>query len=350
VNISGVLILSLILLIIGLIFVYTYRQNINLTDLLNYFEDNLSSQEEKLKEEIYFQKARSRTIYEKAGRYGVIFLLSSVYLFAGAAKLAEDTARWGAGREVFTSILSLSTLAYFLLIVCLSILAASSVVIYFYFRPNSEYDSNEPGLEEVKSFTGKSGLVASLFIPLLIVFLVISLSAPALSYSIFLVSAVLLFVVILISSLYYLMIRNSEMRYSLTILFLIVVLFLSVVGVNVASFDSATKLQFDMLAEKYDAYKQKVLSESGEAVATVSGEDIYNGRCIACHKFDQKVVGPPYNEVLSKYVDNRAGLIKFILNPVKVNPDYPPMPSQGLKPNEAEAVADYIMSVYNQNQ
>ncbi len=350
VNISGVLILSLFFLSLGLFFVYTYRQNINLTDLLNQFEDSLSPEDQKLKDEILSQKARSRTIFEKAGKYAVILLLVAIYLFAGASKLAEDTARWGVGKEVFSSVLSLSTLAYFLLIVCLSILAASSVVMYFYFRPNSEYSGDKSNLDDIKDFASRSGLIVSLFVPVLIVFLITSLSQPALSYSVFLIAAILLFVVILISSLYYLMIKNSEVQYSLSILFLMVVLFLSVVGVNVASFDSATKLQFNQLAEKYNAYKQQVLIESGAAAVTISGEDIYNGRCIACHKFDQKLVGPPYNEVLPKYVDDRAGLIRFILNPVKVNPEYPAMPNQGLKPNEAEVIADYILNMYNQNQ
>jgi hypothetical protein len=31
---------------------------------------------------------------------------------------------------------------------------------------------------------------------------------------------------------------------------------------------------------------------------------------------------------------------------VKVNPEYTAMPNQGLKPKEAEAVADYIIKIY----
>lgn len=143
------------------------------------------------------------------------------------------------------------------------------------------------------------------------------------------------------------MLKNSTTQYSLSILFLIIVLFMSVVGVNIAAFDTVTQLQFNRLAKNYDVYHQQLLIESGVAVVTVSGEDIYNGRCIACHKFDKKLVGPPYNEVLPKYAEDRAGLIKFVLRPVKVNPDYPSMPNQGLKPKEAEAIADYILSIYS---
>jgi cytochrome c len=39
-------------------------------------------------------------------------------------------------------------------------------------------------------------------------------------------------------------------------------------------------------------------------------------------------------------------LVKFILNPVKMNPAFPAMPNQGLNPKEAQAVADYLLEKY----
>lgn len=350
VNISGIFLLALISITVGLILVYAYKQNINLSQLLNNIEDDSSVKDDRLKNEIHSQNAESKRIYEKAGKFGVIFLLIAAYLFAGATKLAEDTARWSAGKEVFTSIFSIGTLAYFVLIVCLSVLAASSVVLYFYFRPNNEYAGDETNLSAIKDFASRNGLITSLLIPILISFIVISFGVSALSYSIFLLVVVVFMLIILISSLFYLMMKNSSTQYSLTILFLIIILFMSIVGVNIAAFDTATQLQFNQLAKKYDVYHQQILIESGAAVVTVSGKDIYNGRCIACHKFDTKLVGPPYNEVLPKYAEDRTSLIKFVLNPVKVNPDYPPMPNQGLKPNEAEAIADYILSMYKSTE
>ena len=34
---------------------------------------------------------------------------------------------------------------------------------------------------------------------------------------------------------------------------------------------------------------------------------------------------------------------------MKKNPDYPAMPNQGLKPKEAEAIADYLMITYKKS-
>ncbi|MDP2037365.1 MAG: cytochrome c, partial [Ignavibacteria bacterium] len=103
--------------------------------------------------------------------------------------------------------------------------------------------------------------------------------------------------------------------------------------------------QFAILAANYTDYEANLKADLGIGPA-ISGADIYNGRCIACHNFEKKVVGPPYNETLPKYVGKKADLVKFILSPVKINPAYPAMPNQGLKPREAEAIADYILATY----
>ena len=78
--------------------------------------------------------------------------------------------------------------------------------------------------------------------------------------------------------------------------------------------------------------------------------ELYNNKCNACHQFDQRIVGPPYIDVLPKYAGDREGLKQFILNPVKVDPDYPAMPNQGLKPHEAESAALYLLQRYEELQ
>jgi len=66
-------------------------------------------------------------------------------------------------------------------------------------------------------------------------------------------------------------------------------------------------------------------------------------KCVACHKFDTKVVGPPYKETVPKYNGDVQQLAEYIYNPVKKDPAYPPMPNQGLKKKEAVAVAQYLL-------
>lgn len=107
--------------------------------------------------------------------------------------------------------------------------------------------------------------------------------------------------------------------------------------------------KFVKVSQDYAKWEEELKSKLNIKTVVINGKDIFDAKCSACHRFDSKLVGPPYNEVLSKYVNDKSGLVKFILNPVKVNPEYPPMPAQGLIPTEAEAVADYILKIYQEN-
>lgn len=75
-----------------------------------------------------------------------------------------------------------------------------------------------------------------------------------------------------------------------------------------------------------------------------AGEQLFNRVCSSCHAFDREIVGPSYNAVLGKYVDDLEGLAQFIHQPARVNTDYPAMPNQGLRRVEARAVAEYLLT------
>ncbi len=75
----------------------------------------------------------------------------------------------------------------------------------------------------------------------------------------------------------------------------------------------------------------------------VEGKTVFDDFCSSCHSFEQKLVGPPFKEVLPKYKGDLKKLKSFIKNPYKVNPDYPPMPNLGLKEKEIDAVIEYLM-------
>jgi cytochrome c551/c552 len=73
------------------------------------------------------------------------------------------------------------------------------------------------------------------------------------------------------------------------------------------------------------------------------GKAVFESVCSVCHRFDTRLVGPPFNEVVPKYEGNVEGLKGFIRNPVKVNPAYPAMPKHALKEEEIDAVARYLL-------
>jgi len=142
------------------------------------------------------------------------------------------------------------------------------------------------------------------------------------------------------------MLKNNKLESVNSALFIVIIVVLLSVVQNTSAFSVSTNKEVINISEKYLVYQDEFKQSMGIVTAVVSGEDIYKGKCIACHAFDKKIVGPPYNEVLKKYEGKVDDLAKFILNPVKVNPDYPAMPNQGVKPSEAKAVAEYILSTY----
>jgi len=64
--------------------------------------------------------------------------------------------------------------------------------------------------------------------------------------------------------------------------------------------------------------RREDLMAASIVVDVALGEKVFTERCTACHQFDRKVVGPPYNEVLPKYKDRLGDLEAFIRKPVKV--------------------------------
>ena len=98
-----------------------------------------------------------------------------------------------------------------------------------------------------------------------------------------------------------------------------------------------------------DADREALLASSIEP-DSILGETVYTKQCNACHRFDQKLVGPPYNEVLPKYLNDPEELANFIRKPEKVNPDYPPMPQLGLTEKEIRSVAAYLIQKFQESQ
>jgi cytochrome c len=241
----------------------------------------------------------------------------------------------------------LNTLTFFLQFINISFLITSIIFLFKYFRNNSEVKiSNEGYKQFIKKFSLKSIALFSVILPIVIVLNSFSKPTVALSFSFFGVTVIVLLLLLLVSSLGYLMLKEDSVKYVNAVVFIFVLSYSLLVVREQYTFDTATKSHFAFLSNEYDTYEMKLKQEAGLVKVSISGEEIYNGKCIACHQFDRRVVGPAHNDVLPKYEGKKDALVKFILNPVKVNPEYPAMPNQGLKPNEAEAVADYMLTHY----
>ena len=76
------------------------------------------------------------------------------------------------------------------------------------------------------------------------------------------------------------------------------------------------------------------------------GTAIFNQYCAACHKPNEKLVGPPVTEMASIYKNDETGLKKWIKEPGKKRPDYPQMPGfPQLSDDDLKELSKYILSI-----
>lgn len=82
-----------------------------------------------------------------------------------------------------------------------------------------------------------------------------------------------------------------------------------------------------------------------------TGEEIFNMKCTACHKMDQRYVGPPLGDILTRR--KPEFVMNMILNTSEMIQKHPvvkellaqymtPMPNQNLTEADARAVLEYL--------
>lgn len=186
-------------------------------------------------------------------------------------------------------------------------------------------------------------MIGLLTLPLVVLFNIAAVPDAALSGTIYSLTGFVIILFFLAAHCiygYYKSLHSGSITAGFSLFLFATVLLITSDNVAVSTAISSNAL---LQASTHEKVMEELTSKLGVASVTQSGEDIYNGRCFACHLFDRKKVGPPYFETIPKYKGRKAELVSFILNPVKVNPGYPPMPNQGLRPAEADSVASYIL-------
>ncbi len=344
---------AFVFFLIALLFIYTYKYAFHLKDIFNFVstEKIQSEADESTEEEFEKYSSAANRIFKKFAGWGLLFLLIADYKLISSIQLSLNPGLWEPNPGFWSVLFSIPALVNFFNFLIVSLALTSIIVLYVYFRPNSIYKrNNDEYLSFVKQFALKSSLLFSLFVPVVIVLNILVLPTVALTNAVFLISLIAIILVLITGNYLYIMMKEGHLKYVPAATYVFILVIALIIFKNEYAFESATKKHFVVLATNYEEYSQKLKAELGGKEKTVSGEEIYKTRCMACHRFETKLVGPPHLKVLPKYEGKEDKLIKFILNPVKVDPAYPSMPNQGLKPNEAKAVADYMLKVYEEKK
>ncbi len=340
------LFLAFLLISVGLISVYVYRISFALKIVFDSVETKQT--DDFSREDLSSYNAKTSKTADNSVRFALILLFIGMWVFTGALTSVVFYNSWKSA-SFFETIFSSQVILNFLTWLCLSFAFTGVTLLFlFLFWKKEDLILTEDYKNFVIEVSSKYSLYFSLPVPILLLFNIHLLPDTHLSGSMFLYSAFSLIFLFIALNFIYLLYYKKQYKYSPYLFFIFLFSILSLIIKDQVTINYATKYHSVALSTEYD----KILAELrgvGKS-EVINAAELYTVRCGACHKFDQKLVGPAHFDVLPKYIGKEAQLVAFIRNPVKIDPAYPPMPNPGLKPAEAEAVAKYLLEEYERQK
>lgn len=335
----SLLFLTLILYIVSFLFLYNYKSTFHIETII----DAARKKGNELPDEVEEFDKKLKASNSRYGTYGIYAILTASFLFVGSTTIASDPASWSSVDNILKLLISGSIWINYLYFLSASFAFTGGAVLYFFFVWQGGINREDKELsKKAQSLAVSSALIGSVMLPVFLFFKILLMPGASLSASVFVYAGFTMAAVLLVCNFLYFIYKNSDVRYSGIVFFLMFALITFSVVKDQLAFKNAIKdhlLVVTAKAEELEKEKSSLIVQ----VSGADGEKIYNEKCIACHKFDVKLVGPPYQETIPKYNGDIKKLAQFIYNPQKIDPSYPPMPNQGLKLKEAEAVAKYLM-------
>ncbi|MBE2219041.1 MAG: hypothetical protein IAE90_12605 [Ignavibacteria bacterium] len=347
----GMLALAVVLFIISFVFIYKYRNTFKLEGIMKAFKsisntEALKSDTDDAKEIKEFEETNV-AVNRTSGTVGKWLLLTASYIFAGTMALASSPDKWGTTGNVLQIIFSWQTLFSFMALISLAGIITGAAIMFFFFSWNGgvkHMDDSYAAL--VKGVAGKIALASGIMFPLMLLISYAYMPQVSQSPTVFYYMVVVLIISLILGNFIYSMFKNSDTSSATVVFVLVFVLVTFNVIKDQLAFGNAIQqntTEITKIAEEHEKeIKGKTMGSTG-----IDAEAIFTQKCSACHKFDQKLVGPPYNETVLKYNGDVQKLADYIFNPQKIDPAYPPMPNQGLKKKEANAMAKWLMDKVN---
>lgn len=335
---------SAVIYLIAVIYIYKYRTGFHISSVLQSYksllpEENIPSDAKEFESKTLIEK-------QKYGKLGLILILAATFLFTGSLTVAGNVREWPDFPTILSVIFSGKVWLNFidLLIFAFAITGASILFFFLVWQGGIKF-AEEKYKDFVTKFSATLTIISVLILPVFLFISFILLPRQAYSSGVFIFFGLAFFCLLLAGNFAYAILKNSEIKFSSGVFISVLLAVIFIIVKNQFAFDNSVKVHTVAVNQKAEEKLKETLPMTTKIVE-ISGEDIYNGRCAACHKFDVKLVGPPYRETLPKYNGDLKKLAAYIYNPSKINPEYPPMPNQGLKMAEAEAVAKFLLEKY----
>lgn len=305
-----------------------------------------------------------RTFRERAGRFhfhmllgtlGLGLLVASYFVLMSGVIRLQDPEKWFRLKNVVIMVLNWNVIWRFLLFTHMGFGLTGAAILFFVLRwrgADSVKDAEYAAF--ARRFGAGLGLAFCFAVPVFNLFYVFTSPDIVFDNTVYLLGAAVTLVTMVIAYVFLSVLRASGPRYGATAFSLFMVVFVLSSTFDVRSMANANR-EHARIIETRAAREQLEREATIEAAQAAMegrdlGEETFQNVCMQCHRLDTKLVGPPLYSVLPKYAGNAEHLETFVLNPVKVNPDYPPMPNPGLTSAQAKAVAKYLLGQLDQHQ
>jgi cytochrome c len=336
-------------LLTSAVLLYTYRLTFGFGGLLRSYSGLLRQSKNgrpaELEDLAGFTESNERT-HRRSGLFGIIFLLLGCGLMAGAITVVGDPVAWSTVDTLF-SLLKYAPF-WFRLVQFLAIaLGVTGVgILFFFFSWNGGLLHGDPEIAAMARRDGLRFAGISIFLqPVLLLVTVATLPPDGLSGTVFGMSGLALVFFFVSAHFVYAFKKERRSGYAASAFYTLILALIFVVTKDQLAISNATREQAVRLALAAERETEELKATLGIASAKpLSGQEIYDAKCSACHLFDARKIGPAYKDVIPKYEGRKAQLIAFVLNPVKVDPAFPSMPNQALRPQEADSIATFILA------
>jgi cytochrome c len=289
------------------------------------------------------------------GTLGIGLLLVGYFIMTAIFVRLQDPEKWFRATDLADMLLNWSAIWKFLFFLHASFVVFGCAVLFFFFKWSKtriDPDGDYAGL--VRNFGAGLAFAFSMALPVFYVLYIFTTPDVALDNVVYLLATTVIFLVLVNAILLFSNLRASRTRFASAVFVMFLVVFAVLSFVDQRTMVNANMEHRELLvteADKILAEREAELLAAAESGSMEGrGEEIFTTQCMACHRFDSQLVGPPLFEVLPKYADNFEGLKAFIKSPRKINPDLPPMPALGLSDRDIEAVAGYVTGQLKKQQ
>jgi cytochrome c len=330
----------------GLILLYAYKYTFRVQGLLESYQGMIKKHKsvDAVVEDVNEYQRSNTNAHMRTGRYGLSFLTAGVVLYSAAYCAGSGPTHWSDIDSLLSLFLSADVWIKMLTVAALTFGTTGIGVQYFILIwKGKQFDSDDDLVALVMNVGRRWTIVSLLLTPAFLLAALALLSGSSASGSVYGLAGLSLLFFFVAAHFVYGYHKSGE------VVSLAYALFAFLLGVALTTVNdyvavgNSTKAHAASLAFVHEKELDDLKMKLGVGLLVLSGEDIYNAKCSACHLYDQKKVGPPYFETIPKYAARKSDLVSFVLNPQKINPAYPPMPNQGLKASEADSIAVYLM-------